>query len=177
MHNSLAALALAALVQSGKAAIGPTATLNIVNANVSPDGFERAAVLANSVYPAPLITSTLVCFCITGTQTVLTIFQGDTFTLTVNDQLTDTTMERATSIVSTDPLHLYTPDAEPTGTYSIGTVCSRTEPTLKTVYRLSLSAPSFPTIPTPIILPRLVKLEHIGAKVWPLLIRSVLKPC
>lgn len=38
------------------AAIGPVTDLTISNADVSPDGFTRAAVLANGVFPGPLIT-------------------------------------------------------------------------------------------------------------------------
>lgn len=53
MALSLSALSLAA--------IGPVTDLTIVNADVSPDGIERAAVLANGQFPGPLITGNKVC--------------------------------------------------------------------------------------------------------------------
>jgi len=68
-------------------AVGPSAELYIANANVAPDGFTRSAVLAGSAanqvtFPGPLITGN----------------KGATFNLNVNDQLTDQTMLRSTSI-------------------------------------------------------------------------------
>ncbi|TFK59556.1 laccase [Pluteus cervinus] len=62
--------------------IGPVADLVIANENISPDGFLRAAVLVNGVFPGPLITGQ----------------QGASFSLNVSDQLTDPTMIQATSI-------------------------------------------------------------------------------
>ena len=47
---------LSSLVCSSFAAIGPVADLTISNANISPDGYERAAVLAGETFPGPLIT-------------------------------------------------------------------------------------------------------------------------
>jgi hypothetical protein len=44
------------------AGIGPVATLEISNANVSPDGFTRAATVANGQLEAPLITGAKVSF-------------------------------------------------------------------------------------------------------------------
>ena len=41
-------------------AIGPVADMTISNADVSPDGFSRAAVLVNGVFPGPLITGNMV---------------------------------------------------------------------------------------------------------------------
>ena len=41
---------------SAYAGIGPTTDLTISNANISPDGFTRAAVVVNGVFPGPLIT-------------------------------------------------------------------------------------------------------------------------
>ncbi|KAJ7474865.1 laccase 1 [Mycena latifolia] len=64
------------------AAIGPTATLTIANAQISPDGFQRSAVLANGVFPGPLIAAN----------------KGDSFSLNVVNQLSDPTMLRSTSI-------------------------------------------------------------------------------
>lgn len=66
------------------AAIGPEADLTIVNANISPDGYERAAVLAGGTFPGPLITGN----------------KGDHFKINVIDQLTNHTMLKSTSIVS-----------------------------------------------------------------------------
>lgn len=44
------------LALSTRAAIGPVTDLHIVNANISPDGFARDAVLAEGTFPGPLIT-------------------------------------------------------------------------------------------------------------------------
>ncbi|KIY74418.1 multicopper oxidase [Cylindrobasidium torrendii FP15055 ss-10] len=73
---------LSLFASSALAAIGPVATLDIVNANVSPDGFTRAAVLAGGTYPGPLIQGS----------------KGDNFKLNVVDQLQDDTMLRSTTI-------------------------------------------------------------------------------
>nr|AAW28937.1 laccase B [Trametes sp. 420] len=64
------------------AAIGPVTDLNIVNANISPDGFARDAVLAEGTFPGPLITGQ----------------KNDNFRINVVDKLTNTTMLTATSI-------------------------------------------------------------------------------
>ncbi|KAG6836179.1 Acyl-coenzyme A oxidase 2 [Arthromyces matolae] len=69
------------------AGIGPSANLHIVNKIISPDGFNRSAVLAGATaksanFPGPLITG----------------FKGTRFQLNVIDSLTDTTMLRGTSI-------------------------------------------------------------------------------
>ncbi|KIM73303.1 laccase [Piloderma croceum F 1598] len=64
------------------AAIGPVTDLHIRNAIISPDGFNRSAVLAEDVYPGPLITGK----------------KGDRFRINVIDGLTDDTMLRSTSI-------------------------------------------------------------------------------
>ncbi|KAG6828776.1 hypothetical protein H0H92_006800 [Tricholoma furcatifolium] len=67
--------------------INSVSDLYIVNADISPDGYTRSAVLAgtasNASFPGPLITAN----------------KGDQFQLNVIDQLTDTTMETSTSIV------------------------------------------------------------------------------
>ncbi|KAF9445552.1 multicopper oxidase [Macrolepiota fuliginosa MF-IS2] len=65
-----------------KAAIGPTATLNVANKNISPDGFTRAASVVNGAHPGPLITAK----------------KGETFKLNVVNQLSDVTQERGISI-------------------------------------------------------------------------------
>ncbi|VDC04696.1 unnamed protein product [Peniophora sp. CBMAI 1063] len=83
MSSSWSLLTLFSLVATGAfAAIGPTAQLTITNANIAPDGLSRSSVLANGVFPAPLITGN----------------KGDAFSLTVADSLTDTTMDLVTSI-------------------------------------------------------------------------------
>lgn len=43
------------------AAIGPITDLHIVNANINTDGQARDAVLAEGVFPGPLITGNKVC--------------------------------------------------------------------------------------------------------------------
>ena len=42
------------------ASIGPVADLTISNADVAPDGFTRAAIVMNGVFPGPLITGNMV---------------------------------------------------------------------------------------------------------------------
>ncbi|KAJ6496186.1 yellow laccase [Mycena sanguinolenta] len=64
------------------AAIGPSGGLEIANANISPDGFTRSAVLAGGTFPGPLIKAN----------------KGDTFSINVMDDLTDNTMVTSTSI-------------------------------------------------------------------------------
>ncbi|KAJ7127169.1 laccase 1 [Mycena epipterygia] len=64
------------------ARIGPTADIHLVNAEVSPDGFSRSAVLANGIHPGPLITAN----------------KGDEFNLNFIDDLIDDTMLRSSSI-------------------------------------------------------------------------------
>ena len=54
---------------------------NIVNANISPDGFSRPAVLVNGAFPGTLIEAT----------------PADTLHVTVNNQLTDPLMRYASS--------------------------------------------------------------------------------
>ncbi|KAJ7730020.1 laccase [Mycena maculata] len=63
--------------------LGPAGgTLPIVNKDIAPDGFLRSTVLAGGTFPAPLITG----------------FTGERFVINVEDQLTDNTMLRSTSI-------------------------------------------------------------------------------
>ncbi|KAI0807084.1 phenoloxidase [Fomes fomentarius] len=64
------------------AAIGPVTDLVVANANISPDGLERAAVLAGGTFPGPLITGKT----------------GDRFQINVINQLTNHTMLKSTSI-------------------------------------------------------------------------------
>lgn len=56
-HSFVNAVALS-LSLSGRVfgAIGPVTDLTISNADVTPDGITRAAVLAGGVFPGPLIT-------------------------------------------------------------------------------------------------------------------------
>ncbi|KAJ7055783.1 laccase [Mycena amicta] len=76
-------LALAfSLAAPALAAIGPTADITLVNAQVAPDGFTRSAVTANGVVPGPLITANV----------------GDEFSLNVINELTDSTMLLSSSI-------------------------------------------------------------------------------
>ncbi|KAI0666083.1 laccase B [Trametes maxima] len=63
-------------------AVGPVADLTISNADVSPDGISRAAVLMNGVFPGPLIKGN----------------KGDNFQLNVIDNLTNATMLKTTTI-------------------------------------------------------------------------------
>ncbi|KAI1790627.1 laccase [Ganoderma leucocontextum] len=63
-------------------AIGPTADLTISNAVISPDGFPRAAIVMNGVFPGPLITGN----------------KGANFQINVVDDLTNATMLTATTV-------------------------------------------------------------------------------
>ncbi|KAJ7181323.1 laccase [Mycena crocata] len=62
--------------------IGPSASLEIVNRVISPDGFSRLAVLAGGTFPGPLIRG----------------IKGDRFAINVTDNLTDRSMLTSTSI-------------------------------------------------------------------------------
>ncbi|KAF9446796.1 multicopper oxidase [Macrolepiota fuliginosa MF-IS2] len=57
-------------------------TLDIVNVEAAPDGFQRSIISANGKYPGTLITAN----------------KGDTLVVTVNNKLTDATMRRSTSM-------------------------------------------------------------------------------
>nr|AAW28936.1 laccase A [Trametes sp. 420] len=63
-------------------AIGPVADLTISNANISPDGFTRSAVVMNNQFPGPLVTGN----------------KGANFQINVIDNLTNDTMLTATTI-------------------------------------------------------------------------------
>ncbi|KAJ7641894.1 laccase 1 [Roridomyces roridus] len=74
-----------ALLLTGSLAVtvlGPVSNLPIVNKVIAPDGFERSAVLAGGQFPGPLIAAN----------------KGAHFLLNVQDQLTDNTMLRSTSV-------------------------------------------------------------------------------
>ncbi|KIK56879.1 hypothetical protein GYMLUDRAFT_173705 [Collybiopsis luxurians FD-317 M1] len=80
-------LATASLLLLGQigvalAAIGPVTDLHIVNSFIQPDGFNRSGVLAEGVFPGPLIAGK----------------KGDNFQINVVDQLTNGTMLLSTSI-------------------------------------------------------------------------------
>ncbi|CAE6490809.1 unnamed protein product, partial [Rhizoctonia solani] len=79
MLRSLALLALATRYVSGAFV---DYTLNIVNSQISPDGFSRQASLVNGQFPG----------------TVLFANKGDTLRNTVVNQLTDPSMRRSTTI-------------------------------------------------------------------------------
>ncbi|KAJ6610545.1 yellow laccase [Mycena sp. CBHHK59/15] len=64
------------------AAIGPSASIEIVNKDISPDGYSRSAVLADGEFPGPLIRGN----------------KGDRFLLNVIDKLTDPSMLMSTSV-------------------------------------------------------------------------------
>jgi hypothetical protein len=75
--------ALLLLAISGSAfALGPHTTLEIVSKNIAPDGFLRPATLANGVFPGPIITA----------------IKGQEFAVNVVDNLTETSLDLATSI-------------------------------------------------------------------------------
>ncbi|KAN0114014.1 laccase [Russula decolorans] len=76
------ALLLVAVSGSASAAIGPGATLPIVNANIAPDGFPRPATLAGGTFPGPIIAGT----------------KGAEFSINVIDQLTNNDLDLGTSI-------------------------------------------------------------------------------
>ncbi|THH32839.1 hypothetical protein EUX98_g1349 [Antrodiella citrinella] len=74
--------ALVALSVSVHASVGPVTQLQITNANISPDGFSRPAVLAGGTFPGSVISGN----------------KGDNFQITVVNQLTDVSMLTDTSI-------------------------------------------------------------------------------
>ncbi|KAJ7636512.1 Cu-oxidase-domain-containing protein [Roridomyces roridus] len=57
-------------------------TLDVVNAPIAPDGFNRIGILANGTFPGPLLTAN----------------KGDTVKVTFNNKLTDESMRVSTSI-------------------------------------------------------------------------------
>ncbi|KAI0294017.1 laccase T2 copper depleted [Multifurca ochricompacta] len=73
---------LPVIFERALAAVGPSTILPIVNSEISPDGFLRSAVLADGVFPGPLIQGT----------------KGNDFSITVVDLLTDDSMDLQTSI-------------------------------------------------------------------------------
>ncbi|PPQ88742.1 hypothetical protein CVT25_008549 [Psilocybe cyanescens] len=87
MHPAIKIVALLSASTRALAAIGPSTSLFIGNKVISPDGFNRSAVLAGGTstgiqFPGPAITAQ----------------KGEAFNINVVDQLTDTTMLITTSI-------------------------------------------------------------------------------
>ncbi|KAI0655330.1 Cupredoxin [Cubamyces menziesii] len=65
-----------------RGAIGPVTDLTISNADITPDGYTRAAVVMNGVFPGPLIAGN----------------KGDNFQINVIDNLSNETMLKSTTI-------------------------------------------------------------------------------
>ncbi|QRW12867.1 Multicopper oxidase [Ceratobasidium sp. AG-Ba] len=82
MHRSQLSLSLLAISTRLTTAAFVDYTLNIVNMQISPDGFSRGASLVNGVFPG----------------TVLFANKGDVLRNTVVNQLTDPSMRRSTTI-------------------------------------------------------------------------------
>ncbi|KAJ6523501.1 Cu-oxidase-domain-containing protein [Mycena vulgaris] len=85
----VSAVLLAAFKSAAGAGVGlaPRAvahhvTMNVVNAQLAPDGFSRSTVVVNGQYPGPPILMN----------------KGDSLSVTVNNKLTDPTMRRSTSL-------------------------------------------------------------------------------
>ncbi|PIL30421.1 transporter [Ganoderma sinense ZZ0214-1] len=78
----VAVIVLATITRRTSAAIGPIATLPIVNKLIAPDGVPRNAVLADATFPGPVISG----------------YTGDFFKIDVKDELYNSTMLTATSI-------------------------------------------------------------------------------
>ncbi|KAF8756370.1 multicopper oxidase family [Rhizoctonia solani] len=97
-------------------------TLNIVNTQISPDGFSRKASLVNGVFPG----------------TVLFANKGDVLRNTVVNQLSDPSMRRSTTIVSFGPFNTIAPTNTQSST---GTVYSNKLPPMKMDQLSLLSVP------------------------------------
>jgi len=70
------------LAIGASASIGPITDLDIVNADITPDGFTRTAVLAGGTFPGPTIAGQ----------------KGDFFHIDVHDKLTNSTMNKTVTI-------------------------------------------------------------------------------
>lgn len=82
-HFPLSATLVALVCAAGALGhLGPITELPITNGWVSPDGFERMAVLPNNQFPGPIIAGN----------------KGDNFQINVHDQLTNGTMNKTTTI-------------------------------------------------------------------------------
>ncbi|EAU92090.2 laccase 7 [Coprinopsis cinerea okayama7 len=76
------AISLYQSVARGQAVLNPSDTMVISNANVSPDGVPRSAVVVNGVHPGPVLVGQ----------------KDDNFAINVVNELTDPTMLRSTSV-------------------------------------------------------------------------------
>ncbi|KIK54007.1 hypothetical protein GYMLUDRAFT_77296 [Collybiopsis luxurians FD-317 M1] len=79
---SVQTLLLLGLIGAALAAIGPVTDLHILSSFIQPDGFNRSGVLAEGVFPGPLIRGN----------------KGDNFQINVINELTNGTMLKTTSI-------------------------------------------------------------------------------
>ncbi|KAF9443157.1 multicopper oxidase, partial [Macrolepiota fuliginosa MF-IS2] len=68
-------------------------TIDVVNAQLAPDGFERSTIVANGQFPGPAITAV----------------KGQTLQVTVNNKLTDASMRRSTAL-NLDGIFFHTAD-------------------------------------------------------------------
>ncbi|KAF9262014.1 Cu-oxidase-domain-containing protein [Marasmius fiardii PR-910] len=75
-------LPLSFTIINAYASIGPVTNLSVLNAKISPDGFSRVGVLAEGLFPGPVIRGE----------------KGDDFKINVIDKLNDKSMLRSTSI-------------------------------------------------------------------------------
>ncbi|KAI0646778.1 A fully functional laccase from the Ligninolytic fungus Pycnoporus Cinnabarinus [Trametes meyenii] len=82
LRNFASLAVTVSLALSALGAIGPVTDLTITDADVTPDGFTRAAVVANGGVPGPLIAGNM----------------GDHFQINVINKLTNHTMLKSTSI-------------------------------------------------------------------------------
>ncbi|CAA7270037.1 unnamed protein product [Cyclocybe aegerita] len=86
MGSRLLTSCLLAIVSAGFLSVAHAAhvnyNFNIVNANIAPDGFTRAAVLVNGIFPGTLIEAN----------------KDDILHITTNNQLVNPTMRRSTTI-------------------------------------------------------------------------------
>ena len=106
--QSLLSYTLLSLVGTACAGIGPVTDLTITNAQISPDGYVRDAVVTNKVFPAPLITGKKVSSVDAWVQRLtFRLLQGDRFMIDVINNLTNHTMLKTTSIVGA-PSHATT---------------------------------------------------------------------
>lgn len=84
------------------AAVGPVTDLHIMNGDVEPDGYTRSAVLADGIFPGPLIRGYKVRLCYNCLRVHRDQFepnQGDNFRINVIDHLINKTMLTSTTIV------------------------------------------------------------------------------
>ena len=104
-------------------------SLQIVNRNISPDGFLRPTVLANGTFPGPVISGHKVSIYDNIHQHTCLQYckcQGDNFKINVIDKLTDHSMLKSTSIVS-ELVFMRENLSVAESFFSIGTVSSREE--------------------------------------------------